>query len=510
MRKSLTFIVAFICLMACASLASGLEEGKPELLPIVLNGKWGFIDRTGRVVVEPKFDALGDRGFSDELMDFRVGGKWGYVDGSGAIKIAAQFADVHPFSEGLAAVKVGSKWGFIDQRGVMAIAPQFADVAWGHAGKWSFSEGLAAIKAKGKWGFVNRAGEVVIRPQFDEVQVFFNGIARVLVKRTSGHPEMAGYINKAGEYVSQPTEDDYYGFHQPHAGDFSEGLSHVRDGLKWGFVNTAGEIVFEGFDSVQTFSEGLGAVKVCDKWGFIDKSGQIVVQPRFADVDSFKEGLAVATEADGTLGYIDKTGKMVVTIGKKQDSSAGSFFASRFKKGLAVIQLADESVYIDRTGAFVIKLERGDRGDAFSGERAQVRRGERISYIDKTGKYLFEPKTLLDPGGWSEGLMAARVEPHGPYGYIDQTGSFVIPPQYSQADKFAYGLAHVRVGDKHGLINRAGEFVLPLEFDDVSPFFDGIARVELGDHRRGNVRSSEREKIGYIDSTGKYIWKPTR
>jgi hypothetical protein len=107
-------------------------------------------------------------------------------------------------------------------------------------------------------------------------------------------------------------------------------------------------------------------------------------------------------------------------------------------------------------------------------------------------------------------LLAARTEHSGPYGYIDRSGRFVIPPQFDEADEFRDGMAHVRAGNKHGFINRSGKFVFPLEFDEADSLRDGIARVEIGeDLYRGTVAQGTRQKIGYIDNTGKYIWKPT-
>jgi WG containing repeat len=105
---------------------------------------------------------------------------------------------------------------------------------------------------------------------------------------------------------------------------------------------------------------------------------------------------------------------------------------------------------------------------------------------------------------------AARTQSDGPYGYIDRNGRFAIPPQFDEADEFSDGLAHVRVGNKHGFIDHTGKLVFPLEFDEAYPLFDGIARVGFGEeHYDWAGKEGAREKIGYIDNTGKYIWKPT-
>jgi hypothetical protein len=66
------------------------------------------------------------------------GKKWGYIDKSGKIVIEPQFDWALHFTEGLAAVKVKGKYGFLDQTGKMVIQPQYHEAR-------NLSEGLAPV-----------------------------------------------------------------------------------------------------------------------------------------------------------------------------------------------------------------------------------------------------------------------------------------------------------------------------------------------------------------------------
>lgn len=55
------------------------------------------------------------------LYAIEVDGKHGYMDRSGNVVIAPQFDNTNGFSEGRAAVLVGSKWGYIDTGGRLAV-----------------------------------------------------------------------------------------------------------------------------------------------------------------------------------------------------------------------------------------------------------------------------------------------------------------------------------------------------------------------------------------------------
>ena len=54
-------------------------------------------------------------------------GRWGYIDKTGKVVINPQFEKAQPFSEGLAAIRLGRKWGFVDRSRKMTINSQFDD-----------------------------------------------------------------------------------------------------------------------------------------------------------------------------------------------------------------------------------------------------------------------------------------------------------------------------------------------------------------------------------------------
>ena len=135
------------------------------------NGKFGFIDRTGKTVIPCIYENTW--GFTEGLAGVKLEGKLGFIDKTGRMVIAPQWVDGYAFFEGLAWVRVDGQYAFIDKTGAVVIKPQpFEDIAFG------FSDGLCAVKREGKWGYIDRAGRMAIEPQFDTATKFRNGIAQ--------------------------------------------------------------------------------------------------------------------------------------------------------------------------------------------------------------------------------------------------------------------------------------------------------------------------------------------
>lgn len=82
-----------------------------EPAAVCINGKWGFVDTAGNVVIKPAYENA--KSFSAGLGAVCVEGKWGYINTSGTIRIEPKFEDCRPFSaSGIAALKEGGIWSY--------------------------------------------------------------------------------------------------------------------------------------------------------------------------------------------------------------------------------------------------------------------------------------------------------------------------------------------------------------------------------------------------------------
>ena len=156
------------------------------LAVVELNGKYGFIDKSGKVVIPIKYDDAWS--FSEGLAEVSLNWKYGFIDKSGKVIIPIKYDYAWSFSEGLAKVTLNWKYGFIDKSGKVIIPIKYDDA-------WAFSEGLAKVKLNGKWGFIDKTGKVVIPIKYDYAWNFSEGLAEV---KLNGK---IFFINKYGKCV---------------------------------------------------------------------------------------------------------------------------------------------------------------------------------------------------------------------------------------------------------------------------------------------------------------------
>lgn len=292
----------------------GANHGDEEIYyPIREDGKWGYINASGEVVIEPQFD---------KAMPFHEGravvadtsGAHGFINTDGEVVIETKYDHARRFSAGLAPVLAFSseKYGYVNNDGKMVISPQFPDA-------YSFSEGRAAVnfssqqQQKRSWGYINKNGETIIEPQFGGARRFQNGLAPVAMVREAKSEWKWGYINKKGKKVIEPEYDE--------ARPFSEGLAPVEIEedvftRHWGYINRDGAVEMK-IDKELTlpFSEGLGSRKTSSGWQYIKPSGETVITGDWVLAEPFHGKLArVTLSAMGGPGKGHAGGAFWVTV----------------------------------------------------------------------------------------------------------------------------------------------------------------------------------------------------
>lgn len=326
-------------------------------------------------------------------------------------------------------------WGYIDETNNFIIEPQYSDADAFAA------NGLAAVKDQESslWGYIDKTGKYVIEPKFNSAENFAEDGWAVVRDATT---QFAGYIDQTGNYVIEPK--------------FSWAFDFAEDG--WAVA-----------DNVED------ALTLAGKSGYIDKTGTFVIEPQFINPPSnfASNGLARAQDPNsGYYGYIDKAANFVIMTNNELPN-----IHSFADNGLALVLDIDGYGYIDKMGNYVIQPKYNDARSFSDNGLAlvQVSEGD-WRYIDITGNIVDEPSNKGSvssvPSDWVC-VMGIRSNGGYGYGYIDNTGSFVIEPKFGRGNSFAEnGLACVMDSNTGlcGYIDETGDYVIEPQYSDASDF----------------------------------------
>lgn len=103
-------------------------------------------------------------------------------------------------------------------------------------------------------------------------------------------------------------------------------------------------------------------------------------------------------------------------------------------------------------------------------------------YMDQSGNYVIKPQ-FRQAADFSEGLAAVELPEKGTWAFIDKKGkiAFTLHGQLDSQTHFSEGLARIVVpGQGVGFVNRSGEWVIKPTYLEAMDFQDGVAAVRVG------------------------------
>ena len=220
------------------------------------------IDKKGNWVIQPDFDDADD--FTEGLAPVLENGKWGFINRKGKMIIAPQFRLCFAFINGHAkASNENNNWGLIDTEGKFVIEPEYYDIT--DMGK---EKVLAVKKTIGsKWQIINILKDPVSEKEFSLVRNFAEGLAPA-----RDETDKWGFINAKGEWVIVPVYTN--------AASFSGGLAAVEtDYAKWGFIDKFNTFLIKPeYDRQSAFKQGFALVEKGKYYMYINKTGEVVLQ----------------------------------------------------------------------------------------------------------------------------------------------------------------------------------------------------------------------------------------
>lgn len=358
---------------------------------VVIEGKTGYIDRSGTLILPCVYDDGYD--FTEGLAIVEQDGLFGAVDRFGDQIIPFEYLDLGLPSSDLIAYETDSGSGYLDLVGKEVRLGEFETVS-------NFESNRSVVSKAGLYGAIDKYGSISIPLEFDWVEAYDKGESRV---RKDG--KFGVYKHELGLKV--PIEYDYIGLRA------DNGLRLVAKANKHGYVNDEGEIQLpleyelqdQDIDKRQ-FVKSHASVLVNGKWGVIDEEGEFSIEPKYDDINytgynviPFKSGNdwgyvdidgselpgrheaceaylqgTAAVQQDGKYGLVDVTNEIrVEPIYDELERIINTEFC--------IVKKDDKFGLIDRQGQIVIPLDY-DNVETVNLRFIELRKGEEVQVFD--------------------------------------------------------------------------------------------------------------------------------
>lgn len=315
-----------------------LRAQNQNLFIISENGKYGYIDSSGRICIKPVY-LYGSPVATNEVVVKNNKNRWGVIDAAGKTIVPFRYSFIYYYKPGIvtraerkhkpgevttdgrfipfpktAELVFGNftvsdfptpfsdntrKCGYLNKKGEILIKAQYEDAG-------SFKHGLAAVKINGKYGYINTEGIFVLLPVYDNALEFklYNNVLLAQVRRNN---ETFVIDAQGKEYY----ETGFSTFHFPVKKN--DWASFTRN-AKLGFIDSHLNIrIAPVFDSIVSpgFSENhwIIPVKKDGRWGFIDTTGTLVIAPVYDDASAFENGYAWVKQ-NGKYALLNTEGKL--------------------------------------------------------------------------------------------------------------------------------------------------------------------------------------------------------
>lgn len=306
-----------------------------------------------------------------ELYPIHINGKYGYINAQGTVVVAPKFFSVNWFNGNRALVETTLlRKAIIDENGNIIF--QDTTAFWYPA----FQEGLLKAETKDrKTCFLDSLGKTRFCLS-DSVFFVESGFScgRLLVRLHSG---IFAYLDTDGKEV--------YRFKHGFPGNYSEDIARRSFKGRTCYYNKKGRQLFciKGWGG--DFSNGLALVAQQNKTYFIDHKGKAkLVHLPYDTITPFVNGFAQITK-NQQVGFINTDGKIIIT--PQYDKSL------YFSSNVVAVQKQGKWQFLNEYNQVLFpKLFDEVAAPGFVGELAYVRQGKEWFYINKNGNIIWKSK----------------------------------------------------------------------------------------------------------------------
>ena len=418
------------------------------------NNRWGVQRADGSWLAKPQFNRVD--ALSNGLARVRVDGRYGFIDRSGQVVIAPVFDEAQAFlpSFPYTPVRQGESAGAIDRTGAWAfridadavrLAVSFERSAAGPFG-WHF-------RKDDKWGLLDDGGHVLLNAEFDQP-----------VERCTDE-RLVAYRNKEWLYFTgdgSPLQPPDGRLLNASCGSVPPYILKLGD--KFALADGDGrEITPPIFEGLIAATTGTWNAKVDGKWGRIGPDGHWLIEPKFEYLS--RSSPIIVAAADTKRGFLKPDGSWLIEpkFEAARARDAETAFVS-INGSTGVMRVKDQSWSVAPRPGVMCDIPYGILSQSEGRRALLAQNGE--AWID-----IAADRIGFD---FEAGLLPFLKD--GKWGLIDTAGKVAIQPIYDDQVSFRQsfrGIAWAKHDGRWCPIDRHGRDVPGIACVERNPLGEG-------------------------------------
>jgi hypothetical protein len=542
------------------------------LLPTRKNGKWGAVDTKGALIIDYKYDFIGD--FANGVAIVKKNRKTGIVNTEGTELIPpTQYERIQLFDNQLAAVYQNELGGIAETNGEIRIAPQFELII-------PFANTFFKTYKNEKFGIINPQGSILLANEYESIDEFGEKPITIVTKE-----KKQGIFTKTGKLAVAPIYDkisiiaetaeflqvradkpkaitlfyfDKQGNHLEAKKQEFNNETHLKQTQKAELAKAQQKIlqtpdakkprwIQEGFDFKLTDAIGRNLLDTLVFWDLgYDEKSKLTLARRVKKetigkdlketdecylIDSDNAKIIFKTNAKDVMiydynfskyarltidtlwdGLIDKQGNIIRSV-----NYAGKDYkiqnVGNFSDGLAWVLSAGKYGYINGEAKAVIGFDYEVAAD-FTNGKAIARKAGAFGCIDTKGTEIIPFMYQGIDAPTTDGAVRVKKGKgaEGKWGVVNLKNVVIAPFEYTLIYPYQNGQAQAVKNGKFGVLDTKGKEIVPftVNADMLFPFNQGIALIGIGKY----IEEEKGEKIekykfyGYIDQKANTIVAP--